>query len=314
MKIKNIKEIALTIVCLILVTGNFFGQSKVIELWNGKVPGAIHNDKYKQTIDTAAGWVDKHSIVNPYLDVYPAPKEKSNGTAVVICPGGAYVGMAVKHEGSQVAKWMNSLGITAFVLKYRLPDDSIMENKSIGPMQDGQRAIRIVRNRAKEWGIDPNKIGIMGFSAGGHLASTLSVHFNEKVYQSEDLTSTRPDFSILIYPVISMDSGITHSGSRANLLGSTPSPELVKHYSNELQVNSETPPAFMVHSLDDDAVPVQNSINYALAMHKFEIPCELHIYQSGGHGYGLGRSKNTESSWAEACRKWLESRDLLMRK
>lgn len=314
MKIKNIKEIALTFVCVIVISGNLFGQSKVIELWNGKVPGAIHNDKYKQTIDTTAGWVDKHSIVNPYLDVYPAPKEKSNGTAVVICPGGAYVGMAVKHEGSQVAKWLNSLGITAFVLKYRLPDDSIMENKSIGPMQDGQRAIRIVRNHAKEWGIDPNKIGIMGFSAGGHLASTLSVHFNEKVYQPEDLTSARPDFSILIYPVISMDSGITHSGSRANLLGGAPSSELLKHFSNELQVNSETPPAFMVHSLDDDAVPVQNSINYALAMHKFKIPCELHIYQTGGHGYGLGKSTNTESTWPEACRKWLESRGLLVGK
>ncbi|PJJ07804.1 acetyl esterase/lipase [Flavobacterium sp. 1] len=310
----KLKRIGILMFFMLIVFGNSFSQSKAIELWNGKVPGAIHNDKFKQTIDTASGWVDKHSIVNPYLDAYPASKEKSNGTAVVICPGGAYAGMAVKHEGSQVAKWLNDLGITAFVLKYRLPDDNIMENKSIGPMQDGQRAIRIVRNRAKEWGIDPNKIGIMGFSAGGHLASTLSTHFNEKVYQPEDLTSARPDFSILIYPVISMKDDITHWGSRENLLGKSPSAEQIAHFSNELQVNSETPPAFMVHSLDDDAVPVQNSINYALAMHKFKIPCELHIYQSGGHGYGLGRSKNTESSWPEACRKWLESRDLLVRK
>ena len=314
MKIKNIKEIALSFVCLILVTGNFFGQNKVIELWNGKVPGAIPNSAYKQVVDSAAGWIDKKFITDSSLEMYPAPLEKATGTAVIICPGGAYWGLAIKHEGTQVAKWLNSLGITAFVLKYRLPDDSIMENKSIGPMQDGQRAIRLVRNRAKEWGIDPNRIGIMGFSAGGHLAAILSVHFNEKVYQPEDLTSARPDFSLLIYPVISMKDDITHWGSRENLLGKSPSAEQIAHFSNELQVNSETPPAFMVHSLDDDAVPVQNSISYALAMHKFKIPCELHIYQSGGHGYGLGRSKNTESSWPEVCRKWLESRDLLVRK
>lgn len=296
----------LALICLIIASGNLSGQSKIIDLWNGKIPGAIQNDKFKQNIDTAAGWVDKHSIVNPYLDVYPAPAEKATGTAVVICPGGAYVGMAVKHEGSQVAKWFNSLGITAFVLKYRLPDDSIMQNKSVGPMQDGQRAIRIVRSRAKEWGINPDKIGIMGFSAGGHLASTISTHFNEKVYEPEDLTSARPNFSLLIYPVISMDLAITHWGSRENLLGKNPSPELVKHFSNDLQVNGQTPPAFLALSIDDNAVPVQNSISYALALQKNKIPCELHLYQSGGHGYGMGNPANTEGTWPEACRKWLK--------
>ncbi|MDD4969373.1 MAG: alpha/beta hydrolase [Paludibacter sp.] len=311
MSIFKFKQTMLALICLIMVSGNLFGQSNVIDLWNGKVPGAIHNDKFKQRIDTSASWVDKHSIVNPNLEVYPAPKEKSNGTAVVICPGGAYVGLAIKHEGAQVAKWLNSLGVTAFVLKYRMPDDSIMNNKSIAPMQDGQRAIRLVRQRAKEWGIDPTKIGIMGFSAGGHLASTLSTHFNEKVYEPEDLTSARPDFSLLIYPVISMDSNVTHWGSRVNLLGGKPAPELVKHFSNELQVNSETPPAFMVHSLDDDAVPVQNSINYALALQKFKIPCELHLYQTGKHGYGMGKSTNTESTWPEACEKWLKVKGFL---
>ncbi|MFI0431470.1 alpha/beta hydrolase [Mariniflexile sp. HMF6888] len=309
----KLKRVGILMFFMLMVFGNSFSQSKVIELWNGKVPGAIHNDEFKQIVDSTASWVDKKSITDPSLDMYPAPKEKANGTAVIICPGGAYWGMAVKHEGSQVAKWLNSLGVTAFVLKYRLPDDSIMKNKTIGPMQDGQRAIRIVRSHAKEWGINPQKIGIMGFSAGGHLASTLSTHYSEKVYESDDLTSARPDFSLLIYPVISMEVGITHWGSRVNLLGDSPSSELVKHYSNELQVNSETPPAFMVHSLDDGAVPVQNSINYALAMHKFNIPCELHLYQTGGHGYGMGKSTNTESTWPEACRKWLETRGLLMR-
>jgi acetyl esterase/lipase len=314
MKNSSLKQIALALICLIIVTGNISGQSKVINLWNGKIPGAIRNDKFKQTVDSADNWIKMRFVTDPSLDMYPAPAEKSIGTAVIICPGGAYWGIAVEHEGAQVAKWLNSLGITAFVLKYRLPDNSIMENKSIGPMQDGQKAIRLVRDHAKEWKIDPHKIGIMGFSAGGHLASTLSTHFNEKVYKSDDLTSARPDFSLLIYPVISMDSSITHWGSRVNLLGASPSSELVKHFSNDLQVNSETPPAFMVHSLDDDAVPVQNSINYALGMHKFHIPCELHLYQTGGHGYGMGKSANTESTWPEACCKWLVSRCFLTEK
>ena len=304
----NLKQMGVTFLYLIVVTGALSGQSKVINLWNGKVPGAIPNTILKQTVDSADNWIKMRYVTNPTLDMYPAPVEKATNTAVIICPGGGYRALAIDHEGTQVAKWLNSLGITAFVLKYRLPDDAIMENKSIGPLQDGQQAIRIVRRHAKEWGIDPDKIGIMGFSAGGHLASSLSTHFNEKVYQPEDLTSARPDFSLLIYPVISMDSGITHWGSRVNLLGGNPSPELVNHFSNELQVNSKTPPAFMVHSLDDNAVPVQNSIGYALSMHKFNIACELHLYQSGGHGYGLGRSANTESTWPVACRRWLEAR------
>jgi acetyl esterase/lipase len=296
---------------LVAVSGNLSGQSKVIDLWNGKVPGAIYNEKFKQSVDSSAGWIAMRSVINPSLDMYPAPEAKATGTAVIICPGGGYGGLAVKHEGSQVAKWLNSLGITAFVLKYRLPDDSIMQNKSIGPMQDGQQAIRIVRRHAKEWGINPDKIGIMGFSAGGHLASTISTHYNEKVYEPEDSTSARPDFSLLIYPVISMESSITHWGSRENLLGKNPSPELVKHFSNDLQVNEKTPPAFLALSIDDNAVPVQNSIGYALALQKFKIPCELHLYQSGGHGYGLSQWGGTQSAWPEACRKWLESRGFL---
>lgn len=314
MMVSKLKQTMLTFICLIAIGGSLSAQSKVINLWNDKIPGAKHNDQFKQMVDTAAGWVDKHSIVNPCLYFYPAPEAKATGTAVIICPGGAYGGLAIKHEGEQVAKWLNSLGISAFVLKYRLPDDSIMENKSIGPMQDGQRAIRLVRSHAKEWGVNPAKIGIMGFSAGGHLAATLSTLYNDKVYESDDLTSARPDFSLLIYPVISMNGDIIHWGSRINLLGNSPTPEMVKHYSNELQVNGETPPAFMVHSLDDDAVPVQNSINYALALHKANIACELHLYPTGKHGYGMGKSTNTESFWTEACRKWFETKGLLVKK
>jgi acetyl esterase/lipase len=314
MMVSKLKQTMLAIICLMTISVSLSAQTRVIDLWNGKIPGAKYSEHFKQMVDTAAGWVDKHSIVNPCLYFYPAPGAKATGTAVIICPGGAYGGLAIKHEGEQVAKWLNSLGITAFVLKYRLPDDSIMENKTIGPMQDGQRAIRLVRSRAKEWGIDPAKIGIMGFSAGGHLAATLSTLYNDKVYESDDLTSARPDFSLLIYPVISMSKDITHWGSRENLLGNSPSPEMVNHYSTELQVNSKTPTAFMVHSLDDDAVPVQNSINYAMALHKANVDCELHLYPTGKHGYGMGtKNAGTESTWTEACEKWMKVKGLVAR-
>lgn len=306
MKYLMTKQTLLIFTFLLILAGNLSSQNKTINLWNGKVPGAIPNSSYQQKVDAPDNWIEKQFIIEPTLDLYQAPAEKANGTAVIICPGGGYWGLAFAHEGIDVAKWFNSMGITAFVLKYRLPDNSIMVDKSIGPMQDGQEAIRMVRRHAKEWGINPHKIGIMGFSAGGHLASTLSTHYNEKVYDQADNTSARPDFSLLIYPVISMDKNITHMGSRNNLLGENPSQEQVKHFSNELQVNSKTPPAFLVHSIDDGAVPVQNSINYALAMHESNVPCELHLYEKGGHGYGLGQSTDTESTWPEACRKWLQ--------
>nr|WP_319997317.1 alpha/beta hydrolase [uncultured Draconibacterium sp.] len=301
------KKLVVALICVIATIGSLSAQVQVIDLWNGKVPGAIQSDEFRQNVDTTAGWVDRHSIVKPDLYFYAAPAEKSTGTAVVICPGGGYSGLAIRHEGLQVAQWFNSVGITAFVLTYRQPDDAIMENKSIGPLQDGQRAIRLVRRHAKEWGINPEKVGIMGFSAGGHVASTISTHYNEKVYDAIDSTNARPNFSLLIYPVISMDSTITHSGSRVNLLGNSPAPEQVMHFSNEFQVNEQTPPAFVVHSLDDDVVPVQNSIKYALAMKKYHVPCELHIYESGGHGYGMAPGGSTQSMWPEACLKWLDA-------
>ena len=299
------------ILCVSLAFTCIIGQTKVIDIWHGNIPGSIVNPDYKTTIDSADNWVKMRFVINPVLDVYPAPKELANGTAVILCPGGGYWGIAIGHEGKQVAEWFNSLGITAFVLKYRLPDNSIMKDKSIGPLQDGQEAVRIVRSQAALWNINPNKIGIMGFSAGGHIASTISTHYNEKVYQPIDTVSARPDFSILIYPVISMDSTITHMGSRVNLLGEKPTHEQIVRFSNELQVNKNTPPAFLIHSLDDNVVPIENSIRYVRALRQYNIPCELHLYESGGHGYGLGRSNNTESSWPEACKKWLKARGLL---
>lgn len=305
------KRTAILFTCLMGLTSTLFSQTKVISLWNGKVPGAIYNPHYKQTVDSTDNWIKMSFVTDPVLKMFPAPAETTTGTAVIICPGGGYARLAISHEGAQVAQWLNTLGITAFVLNYRLPSDAIMVDKSVGPLQDAQRAMRIVRQHAKEWGIDSNKIGVMGFSAGGHLASSLSTHYAEKVYEHKDTTSARPDFSLLIYPVISMDTSITHRGSRDNLLGKKPSADHARHFSNELQINKDTPPAFLIHSIDDKTVPVQNSINYALALEKHNVRCELHIYQSGGHGYGLGRSKNTESSWSDACRKWLEANGFL---
>lgn len=299
------KKLFMLAVVIVTVTTSSFSQNKIIDVWNGKVPGSIKNKNYKQIVDSVY-YIKLRNISKPTIEVYPAPRDNNSGTAVVVCPGGGYYGVSYINEGIEVAKWLNQLGITAAVLHYRLPNDAIMKDKSVAPLQDGQEAIRIVRRNAKKWGIDPHKIGIMGFSAGGHLASTVATHFDEKVYNPIDSISARPDFSVLIYPVISMDSTITHAGSRESLLGKHPSEDLVKHFSNELQVTTKTPSAFMVHSMDDGVVPVENSINYALAMKMNKVPCELHVYERGGHGYGLGYSKNTESTWIASCRKWLE--------
>lgn len=243
--------------------------------------------------------------------MYLPKKELANGSAVLIFPGGAYSYLALYKEGEKVAEWLNSLGITAFVLKYRLPNDRIMKNKTIGPLQDAQEAIRIIRRNSKEWNIDPSKIGVLGFSAGGHLAATLSTHYQYMVYDS-DATSARPDFSILIYPVISMEEGITHNGSKINLLGQTTSTELMDNYSNEKQINAATPKTFLVHATDDKAVPVTNSINYYLNLLQFNVPTEMHLYEKGGHGFGLGIA-GTSKQWPKTCEKWLYENNIIVK-
>jgi acetyl esterase/lipase len=305
------RKLSIFIIGYMICLNQINAQTMAINIWKGQIPGSIKNSSYKEMLDTSGGWERISNVSIPRIDFYSAPSEKSTGTAVLICPGGGYGVLATGHEGKDIAKWFNSLGISAFVLKYRLPDETIMTDKTIGPLQDAQQAMRIIRQNSKDWNINPEKIGVMGFSAGGHLAATLSTHYNDKVYEADFSTSARPDFSILIYPVISMDSTITHMGSRINLLGKKPTDEIVARYSNELQVNKKTPPAFLVHSIDDGAVPVENSINYVLALRKSKVPCELHLYQSGGHGYGMGRSSNTESTWPEACIKWLKMNNLL---
>lgn len=280
-------------------------QNKEIALWN-IVPGGIKVSDYIEYMKyDNEGVLDGLSkVTQPTLTLFLADPKTANGTAVVICPGGGYLHLAINKEGYKIAKWFNSLGISAIVLKYRLPSDLIMKDKTIGPLQDAQEAIRTVRRNSEKWKIDPNKIGIMGFSAGGHLASTLSTKFDENVYLVNDNISARPDFSILMYPVVSMQEAITHKGSRKYLLGENPSVELVNKFSNETQVKSNTPKTFIIHATNDKAVPVENSINYYLALKQNQVPVEMHIYENGGHGFGLG-VKGTNVNWPLACEKWL---------
>lgn len=296
---------------LALTAAAFAGDR--LPLWPGLPPGGIEAASYKEEVvlrDNDPNKPRMSKVTAPTLEVRLAPKDKANGTAVVICPGGGYAFLAYDHEGVQVADWFNARGISAFVLKYRLPSDAIMKDKSVGPLQDVQEAIRTVRRRAAEWGINPARIGVMGFSAGGHLAATASTLFDDAVYPS-DGTSARPDFSILVYPVISMQAGLTHGGSRQNLLGSDPAPERVDHFSNERQVKANTPPAFLIHAEDDKTVPVENSLQYFAAMKQHGVPAELHIYPEGGHGFGLGQMPGKPAQWPDALAAWLKSRGLL---
>ncbi|TBV27634.1 alpha/beta hydrolase [Meridianimaribacter sp. CL38] len=291
------------VLLLILVSVAMHSQTTVA-LWENDIPDAINNSNYQEKPVLDNGVLVKiQKVVKPTLTIYK-PK-KPNGTAIVICPGGGYRHLSMDKEGFKVAEWLNTLGVTAIVLKYRLPSDSIMKNKSVGPLQDAQEAMRYVRRHAAALNIDPSKVGVLGFSAGGHLAATLSTQYDLGVYK-HDNTSAKPDFSILIYPVISMDDSVTHQGSKTNLLGESPSFERMQQFSNELQVDEHTPMTFIVHATDDKSVPVENSLRYYMALKKHQVPAELHIYEKGGHGFGLGR-KYTSQFWTFTCEKWLLS-------
>ncbi len=282
-----------------------FNQQKavVVPLYAGAVP----NNKPvadRETSVTSNNVTRIAKVITPTLTIYRP--DKPNGQAVVICPGGGYSILAFDKEGTRVAEEFIKWGITAVVLKSRLPDDSLQHDRSLAPLQDAQEAIRYVRRHAKDWSIHPDKIGIMGFSAGGHLASTAATHFTFKADAScTDTTSFRPDFAILIYPVISFDSSITHKGSRNNLVGTHATEDRIRFFSNELQVTPQTPPSFLVHAGDDGAVPVDNSIRFYSACIKNKVPAELHLYPKGGHGFGL-TNKTTHDNWLERLRNWLQ--------
>ena len=299
----------LFILIVILLNINSLTAQEEFPLWENGIPGQIVSsevEEYASGGNQPDDVLRIHQVVAPSLKAYPAPKEKSNGAAVLICPGGGYKILAIDHEGYQIAEWLNGLGISAFVLKYRLPDDRIMTDKSVGPLQDAQKALRTIRKNAKKWGINPNQIGVMGFSAGGHLAASLSTHYDAKVYEHEDEVSARPDFSMLVYPVISFQENITHGGSRNNLLGESASQKEVDYFSNELQVDKNTPPALLIHSIDDLAVPVENSFEYFKQLKAFSVAAEMHAFADGGHGYGLGRT-GTHSIWSKNAENWLNS-------
>ncbi len=278
---------------------------KEMPLYDGAIPNAIACT-VKETSVTDNGILIISNVTQPTLTAWIPPKDKQNGTAVLIIPGGGYGIVAAGHEGADVAKAFNAAGITAFVLKYRIPNDACMTDKMFVPLMDAQQALYVIRKNAAAYGIDTAKVGVMGFSAGGHLAATVSTHFDRPVRKELAGTNLRPDFSMLIYPVISFEPNIAHMGSRENLIGKNADEKWVHYFSNEEQVTAQTPPAFFVHASDDNAVNPENSIAYYTALLKFKTPAELHIYEHGGHGFGLN-NPTTNDKWFESCLNWLKT-------
>lgn len=283
---------------------------EVLPLYPKQIPNSksAPNSEKREVRDNGMEIISAISV--PTLTVFTPQAPAASRTAVIICPGGGYHINAIRHEGLDVAKKLNEWGIAAFVLKYRIPNDATMVNKEIGPLQDAQQAIRMVRENAAKWNIDPAKVGIMGFSAGGHLAATAATHYNRPVIPDAGKANLRPDFLILGYPVISFSDSIGHAGSRSNLLGQTPSGAKIVEYSNELQVTAETPPTFLIHAADDKGVLPANSIVFFESLLKHKVPAEIHIYERGGHGFGLN-NPTTQEDWTQTLRNWLISRNLL---
>ena len=292
------------LLAFILVGLNTVAKSQTaIPLYPDSIPNSRSGpDEEKSEIRNGVLIISK--ISRPALTLFLPPKGKANGTAVIICPGGGYWVEAAGHEGADVARKFNEWGIAVLLLKYRIPDDQTMVNKEIGPLQDAQQAIKMTREHAGEWNINPSRIGIMGFSAGGHLASTAGTHFEQAVISNSRHTSLRPDFMLLIYPVISFQDGVGHNGSRDQLIGKNPSQDKKDLYSNELQVTDRTPPAFLVQASDDDVVKPDNSILFYQALLKHKVPAEMHLYQISGHGFGM-HLKNSREEWMDRCRNWL---------
>jgi acetyl esterase/lipase len=273
---------------------NLFAEPETFPLWEHDVPGALGNGE--------------EDI--PTLTIYASVNPSSTGTAVIVAPGGSYMMLAINHEGRQVANWLNSLGVTAFVLKYRLGP------KYHHPIElwDAQRAVRMVRSRAKEFGISPDRIGFMGFSAGGHLASTIGTHFdsgNRAALDRIERVGCRPDFLVLAYPVISFVAPYSHSASAENLLGADASRQLREELSNDLHVTPDTPPTFLFTTSADKTVPAENSVAFYLALHQAGVPAELHVFEKGPHGVGLDLGDPVLGEWPKLLANWMRERGLL---
>lgn len=295
---------AIILFCLLQLSQTSRAQ-QVVHLYEKDIPGAlegVNEERYDAERQAA------YKVFTPTLTVYLPEKQSATGAAVIICPGGGYGGLVMGKEGYTIAEYFIQKGVAAFVLKYRLPDDKIMKDKSTGPLQDAQQAIWLVRKNAKQWGVDPQRVGIMGFSAGGHLASTAGTHFNQPVINYGQGVNLRPDFMILVYPVVSMTDSLGHKGSRNNLLGKEPSAEKIKSFSNEFQVTDQTPPAFLIHAGDDKVVDVDNSISFYEALRRHKVPAEMHIYPKGDHGFVL---KWPIENWMDMCMKWMAAAGLL---
>jgi acetyl esterase/lipase len=281
---------------------------QTIPLYSGKIPNSKISINEEQITANALVDTVTRNVSIPTLTIFLPLKNLSKGSAVIICPGGGYGGLLTKREGSDVARAFVKLGVTAFVLKYRLPNDAIMEDKSIGPLQDALQALKMVRQNSLKWDIDASKIGIMGFSAGGHLASSAGTHFDAQVIENSANIDLRPSFMVLINPVISFSNEIGHIGSRNNLLGKSPSPEKMTFFSNELHVNSSTPQTFLVHTADDTVVSPENSFRFYHALRKNKVNAELHIYSEGEHGF---LKKPVFEEWFGRTVNWMKDRNLI---
>lgn len=291
----------------VLACNSSVGQN-IIPLYLGVIPNQVESNEAERLTHDDIIWIENVQV--PTLEAYLPKKRSATGMSVIICPGGGYQGLAYDWEGTEIAEWFNTKGIAAFVLKYRLPRSRSLAVGHKAPLQDAQRAMKIVRGNADKWNLSKDKIGVMGFSAGGHLASTLGVHFDKDYDNYKDelsSVSARPDFMLLIYPVISTTSSYMHQGSRDNLIGLNPTRELVNFYSSELHISTNTPPAFLVHSSDDLVVPSMNSILLYEALQEKEIYSEMHIYPSGGHGYGLAVGQGHIEGWPDRLDEWLSS-------
>jgi acetyl esterase/lipase len=291
-KIKASKSFLM--ICLFLSVVSH--AQEIVQLYPGPVPNSKKTEK-KESFNSGMF----RGVTRPTLEVYLPQKEKASGAAVIIIAGGSYAVIVYQGEGISTAKQFAKNGIAAFVLKYRLPDDSTMQNKAIGPLQDVQQAIKLVRENASKWGVDGTKIGIIGFSAGGHLASTAATHFEEALIENSNKTSIRPDFQVLVYPVISMQDSLTHRDTRNNLLGRNPSKDLIDLYSNELQVTNDTPPTYITHAADDKTVDVDNSIAYFESLRHHNVEVEMHIYPKGGHGFIF-----RQPDWMDPLLLWMK--------
>ena len=289
-----------------LLTVTAMAQEYRLPLYTGTIPNSINTGQKEKIEKTEITVVSNVQV--PDIAVYLPSKKYATGQAVIICPGGGYWILAYDYEGTDIARYLNSIGVAGIVLKYRLPTYGNCTDCYKVPLMDAQRAMRLVRFNAPKWNINPAKIGIMGFSAGGHLASTLGTHFdygNSNAADSVERVSCRPDFMILMYPVISFTDPSTHTGSRDALLGKNPDPEKVKLFSNELQVKEDTPPAFFVHADNDTGVPVENSLLMYKALRSKKIPVEMHIISEGEHGFGLGTDNPHIYGWTTSLKLWL---------